>query len=246
MINVKIDEEEMNELKYLLFNEYLFLFDKDFVLKFNNEAREFILVNDFRLIKSCSPQLGNDKELVLELIKSYVYNFKYLNEQMRDDKDVVQTALNIRTNIIPYVSERLRDDDDIVNFVINENPKLIKYTSDRFKNNKSLILKLLKINNDLLPDIHEDLKSDIDILLEVWNNLKKESGDYILFKDKTALLLNSMSKNTKPFFELVDPDLSVFSVTQKMEEAFNQLKLHTQLTEELNISNHKKSRKIKI
>lgn len=217
---------------------HLIFTDKNLIREINEQGKNFIKKNDIKLADFLDAELKNDKNLILELIKINGSNLSVLKNEFKNDEEIVWLAVGNCKEIFACASERLRDNDKLVNFILNIAPKQIRHTSDRFKNNKNLVSKMIANNTSILPYIHEDLKNDLDIILLIW----KDIGNYKVFSDKTAFLLNNMGENMKLNFDGVDPDLEEDVVINQMKNCFNNLILR----KELNSNFNKKLPKVKV
>lgn len=214
--------------------------DKEIILEINKQGRDFFRDNNIKFLDFISPELKNEKELVLELIKANGHNLAVVKKEFKDDEEFVWTAIKSSYNSFCHASERLRDDDAIVDYVLQISPTQIEYTSDRFKNNKELVIELLKLNKTLISRIGEELKSDKDVLQASWNNIK-ESAVYSGFQlnNFSRVLLENMGEDIKPFFDKINLKLDKFEVVRQMDICFNHLSLSKDLKPLKNIQNKK-------
>ncbi len=229
------------EFKKLLDNPVLS--DRELIFEINRQGQRFIIQNNIKLVDCISEELKDDKELVLELVKTQGYNLTLLKEEFRDDEDIVWAALKSSSDAFIFASERLRDKETIVKYILKNAPKNILYASDRFRNNKELMSDLLKKHESLLKDIHDDLRNDIDVLSIVWETIKEKSSDNsVHLAHKVAVFLNNMGNKMKPLFSQVNQESDVSNKSKQIESVFS----HYFLSKELSSNNTNQFKKVKL
>jgi hypothetical protein len=212
--------------------------DKEAVKKVNKSYKRFIYNNDTLLLELCSEELKNDKDLVLQLLKVNGNNLKLATDEFKDDKKLVLAAIKSKKESFQYASSRLRDNTSLVNYILKFSPRQIKHAGSRFKEDKALVSKLLKDSPVIMNYIHEDLKNDLDILIQLWTDIKKEVDDTRndTFKYKVIFFLDDMGDKVKPFFDAVETDAENAVITKQMDSCFNHLVLEKELNQSLNSS----------
>jgi len=220
--------------------------DKEVVKEINIQGKQFIVYNDIKLFDLLSIELKNDKELVLEILKTNGNNFNLIKNDLKDDKDVVLVAIESEPKIFVYVNDKFKDDDQIVNIALDKSPDNFSYISKRFKNDKDFILNQIKKSPSLVSQIESNFKEDIELLAQVWENIKKlYINNNTLLRNNTVILFNNIGQKVKPFFDTVDPYKSHEVNIKEMDNIFNRLILNKELNSELKFSN-KQDKKIKI
>ena len=103
-------------------------------------------------LKYASPRLKDDKDIVLEAIKSssVVSALRYASPRLKDDKDVVLEAVEHDGEALEFASPRLQDDKDIVLEAVKERKYALQYASPRLKDDKDVVLKAVKHDGDAL------------------------------------------------------------------------------------------------
>ncbi len=220
--------------------------DKELVIEINNLGSEFFIRNDIKLFDLLSIELKNDKNLVIDLLKTNPSNYTLIRNDLKDDKEVILTAIDKDPKMFRYTSEKIRDNDEIVNFVLDKSPENFAYVSSRFKTDKQFILNLAQKTPSVVSQIDPSLKSDVELLAKIWQSIKENylHQDIRLFNN-TLILYSNIDDTLKPFFESVDPDTHYEIFVDKFDNIFNSLLLNKELSSELNKSN-KQEKKIKI
>jgi hypothetical protein len=218
--------------------------DKELVKQICKQALKFLIMNDIRIAAFCSDEVRSDRDVALEIIKTNGKNLELLNDKLKDDKEFILEALQYDT-ILEYASERIRDDNDVVNLAVIKHPELIVFASDRFTGNKDFILNLLKKDSYVLQYLnhytHNNLRNDVDFLLDCWKAVADRKTDNVVALQYHAkTLLEYMSDDLKPIFSKVK--LGDRNISQQIESCFN----HYILNQELNYDNENKTKKLKI
>lgn len=214
--------------------------DNNLVKKINKSHEQFIFNNNILVLDLCSEELRNDKNLVLQLLKTNGNNLALVKNEFKDDKKLVLAAIKSKPESFQYASERLRDDSTLVYYTLNFAPRQIRYAGSRFKEDKEIVAKLLVDSPVIIQYIHDDLKNDLDILLQLWTDIKKEIDD--TFKHKANYLINDMGSKMYPFFNQVNIDVDDSVIIQQMDSCFNNLILQRELNQPLN----KQTKKLKV
>lgn len=96
-----------------------------------------------------SKDLQDDKDVVLEAVKSDIYGLKYVSDRLRYDKDVVLIAVKCNGLLLSLTSEKLKDDRDVVLAAIKESLLALRFASERLQNDKNFLemLEKEKISN---------------------------------------------------------------------------------------------------
>ena len=179
----------------------------DYMPKFKNDLDFCLrLVGVSSIEDHVGSELLNNKRFVMHLLHNNTYNFKVISDELKNDLDVVVKV---------FKSKRWRDDADMAKNIGTsllsdpEHAKLIvsmtgaayPFVSDEFKKDKSLLMLALshRSKNLHLKDIHEDFRSDRDVLDQLcafdeddWNLLPVElqqSRDFwlrFIFRSRTA------------------------------------------------------------
>jgi hypothetical protein len=125
-----------------------------------------------------SDELKNDKDIVMEAVKSGGNGLKYASEKLKNDINVVFAAIKNHPFSLEHASEEMKSNYEVLEYAIeNINTEITKidnimsYASRELQNNNELILKsLLKIRNGYLDWEFSDniyLKNNDDYNLKV-------------------------------------------------------------------------------
>ena len=148
----------------------------------------------------------DNKEFVMENLKTGGWNLKYVSDRLRNDPEVVMEAIKSYELAFEYASDRLKNDKDFVMKVLEIEGSLLLNASKELQKDKELILKAFKTENNMfirtgemcdysdsiienLPD-YEKLREDKEIAL----GLVKSYGRKIKYlpeklqKDKDIIL----------------------------------------------------------
>jgi hypothetical protein len=76
-----------------------------------------------------SPQLLDDRDLILGAVAGYGGTIRFASERLRDDADVALQAVRWSGALLTYVSERLRGDRTIVEAAVGNNGFALQFAS---------------------------------------------------------------------------------------------------------------------
>jgi hypothetical protein len=217
--------------------------DKELVLEISKQGKSFFRHNNVKLLDFLSIELKNDKEVVLDMVKTNGNNLEFAKESFKDDKEIVLVAVKSTAKSFQYASDRLRDDKEIVNYILEYSPPLIEYASRRFRNDKELVIDLLKIDKTIISKIDAELKGDTEVLLACWAHIKEDSiYEGSRTYNYSMNLFENMADHIKPLFEKIIIDVSNTDFIREMDVCFN----HLVLNKELNTSQNKQAKKVKM
>lgn len=130
----------MSIIKWLQDNQENILFELDnkgsILFKFKNE-----------------PNKINDKEILLELLKTDAFIIKYANVELQNDQEVAKLTLNKSPYALKYLGQSIKDNLEIVDKAIQTSKDkvnsfdLILYAGELVKSNRDYIFKLLNNEN---------------------------------------------------------------------------------------------------
>ena len=135
--------------------------------EYNNpyEDRNFVLDEvrkDGRLLKNAK-NFQNDRELVLEAIRSKGSALKYASEDLKNDRDFVLEAIKRKGVALRYASPVLKSDRDFVLNAIKCKSVALKYANPSFKNDRNFVLEAVK-NNGLALRYAREFQDDTEIV----------------------------------------------------------------------------------
>ena len=136
------------------------LTDKKLVLEFSKNED---------VLGYASEELKNDKETVLQVIKSNSdrHVFKGASEELRNDRETVLEAVRRNGLALEYVSEELRNDREIVLEAIKNDGLALCYASEELKNDKKVVLEAMKNDSFAVRWAGKELLNDREFILAV-------------------------------------------------------------------------------
>jgi len=162
-----------------------------------------LLENESGIYKLLSPELKNDRDILLVLITNE-YSLDYVTPEIQmknkdiiilycathDDDEYVYEGLYDRefvckTNFIKHASKEIKDDRELMLSVINSNPEQIKYLCT---NDKEIATIALKESGTNMKYLSSDLQNDREFIEE---NYKEDMFPYLsdsIRNDKSFLL----------------------------------------------------------
>jgi len=136
-----------------------------------------------------SPELKNERSVILKLVAQDGGQLKYLSNQWRADRDVVLGAIQSAGFALQFAAEALRNDRTIALLavsktacaiqhigsqlladrtfwmaVLEQNGEALKYGSDEIKNDKELVSLAVQQNGCSLRYASDPLREDIDVV----------------------------------------------------------------------------------
>ncbi len=113
-----------------------------------------------------SDNLKNDKEFVLEAVKSNGYALEYASDNLKNDKDFVLEVVKQDVRALEYVPDNLKNDKEFVLEAVKSNGNALKYASDNLRNDKEFVLDAAKYHSVALQGASDNLKTDKEFLLK--------------------------------------------------------------------------------
>jgi len=115
----------------------------------------------------------DDKEIMIEAIKTNINVFEELDENLYDDKDIALIAVNKKGFCLWKLSDTLVDDKDIVMLAVKNDGKALRFASERLKDDKDVVICAIASDPSSLTYASANLKKDNDIL-QLKDKIKKE------------------------------------------------------------------------
>ena len=163
-----------------------------------NNRDDAIIIVSFKgeNLKHFSPELQNDKEVVLAAVKQNGKALEYASAELQNDKEVVLEAVKQNGEALYYASENLKDNKEIVLIAVKQNSNNLEYASENLKDDKEVVLEAVKQKGNALYYASERLKDDEEVVLVA----VKQDGEAIKYASQRL-------KNDKEFIlELVRQD----------------------------------------
>lgn len=162
----------------------------------SHHIQEQIIENNGKALKWASPEIKNNREIVLRVLKRSHHYFQYASDFLKNDKEFVLEVLKHDGRALQYVSEELKNDKKVVLRAIKQNGCALNHAPDHFKNDKKIVLKALKQNAWAIFYVSEELINDRKFLLEAL----KQSNLLIQFlpeqvKNDYQLVLEAVKQN---------------------------------------------------
>lgn len=123
---------------------------------------------------SIGPELHNDKEVALQVIKSGITPkllFAFLAAELKEDKDILYNLVSNYPDFYKKLPKRFKDDEDFVMLATSLDGDLYSYLPTRYRLNKKVVLNSIRgkysLNINLIPhellqleDIQNAIKAD--------------------------------------------------------------------------------------
>ena len=106
----------------------------------------------------------DNKEIVLNAVKTFSSLLCYASDTLKDDKDVALAAISNDGDALLYVSDRLKDDRDVVLAAVTKYGHALRHASDTLKDDKEVVLAASRNFADAFTFASDRLKDDIDVL----------------------------------------------------------------------------------
>lgn len=138
--------------------------------------REFVLSiikYNGEILKDVSENLKNDKEIVLLAVQENGCALKYASKELQSNKGIVMIAVRSHGFALNYASKELQNDKIIVQIAAINNIVSLKYASEELKNNKDFILSLTEKNPKAVRYMGQSLENDQEIMRKS-NKIKNE------------------------------------------------------------------------
>lgn len=153
---------------------------------------------------SVSSRLRDDKEVILEAIKSDSLNRLFFlsiaSDRLRDDPEVVLAAVRNNGGSLKFASPRLKNDESIVLEAVKMDSNTMFYASDRLRDDDSFILRSVAASDGfVLVNASERLKESVEFALKAITQDEKDQCliDYFGSQPRLSkeVVLASVKKN---------------------------------------------------
>lgn len=131
----------------------------------------------------------DDKDIVLDAVKSNVSAIIYASEKLLNDKEIMLEAVKQNYFTIELASEELQNDKEILLEAAKQKEKVIEhikrdysvfFLSKKFCEDKEIVLEAIKQNYNALRHASKELRNDREVILEAI----KQSGYALQFASK--------------------------------------------------------------
>lgn len=157
-----------------------------------------------------SKEQQNDKETLLQVVTQNGLNLKYIDNPHKHDHEIILKAMeslfypNNPCDILMHVIEKVNNNETFMIKATKIYLHAFDMANEDLKNNKTFIKKLIfqhKIHPDILQYASNEIKNDIEFLLEIDNTyneyLKKDDYTPLYFMD------NALKNDCECIFRLI-------------------------------------------
>jgi len=136
------------------------------------ESATWKVQQDALQLKYVNDKWRNDKNVVMEAVKSFGLTLDYASNELKNDLDVVMTAVTDYGWALQFASESLRDDYDVVMAAVSNNGNALSFAGEACVRDKDIVLTAVKNEPKALMYARNGLKQDRDCLIAagLWNN----------------------------------------------------------------------------
>ncbi len=142
------------------------------------------------LFRYTSEALRNDREIVLAAVQKNGYNLKYASETLRNDREIVLAAIQRNGLALQYASETLRNDREIVLAAVQKHGLALEYASETLRNDREIVLAAVQKHGSALEYVSETLRNYREIVLAAIqeNGLALQYASAALQSDREIVL----------------------------------------------------------
>ena len=172
------------------------------------------------LSKPENKEWRNNKRVMLAAVKNYGRHLKYASPDLRNDREVVLMAVNndrwrFRDNSLKYASTRLRNDREVVLAAVKQNGYALRHASNDLRQDREIVLAAIEDTPEALRFASKELREDREIVMAAVKKdgfaLRLARGDLKL--DREILL--AAIKQSMPDPELLEDDESPFWIPRQ-------------------------------
>jgi hypothetical protein len=117
-------------------------------------------------LSNAEQKVLNDKELVLQAVKSKPSNLQYVKSSLGSDLDVVLAAVNQDGCALRYSAETIKKDKVIAKAAVKQCGSALEFVDHSLKLDREVVMEAVKQNGYALKYSDISLKSDREIVLE--------------------------------------------------------------------------------
>ncbi len=141
-------------------------------------------------LSNAEQKVLNDKELVLQAVKSKPSNLQYVKTSLGNDLDVVLAAVNQDGSALRYSAESIKKDKVIAKAAVKQCGSALEFVDHSLKLDREVVMEAVKQNGYALKYSDISLKSDREIVLEAvkQNGLAITYSDISLKSDREIVL----------------------------------------------------------
>jgi hypothetical protein len=131
--------------------------DRDVVIAAIRNCYDLDVIRYFHRITTIPPELKNDRDVVLEMMK-FSGKLEQASARLRNDYQVVMTAVERDPTAIQYASRLMKDDKDIIRMAIRADGLLLRYASTRLRNCRDIVHEAVRENSEAIKYASKDLQ----------------------------------------------------------------------------------------
>lgn len=121
-------------------------------------------------LSEASPELQNDKEIVLAAVNNDETAFEFASENLQADPQIVLAAVQNEGYVLELVNENFRADHNIVLSAVSNNGHALQFASNNLRADRDIVLSAVSNNGSALQFASENLRSDRKIVLAAVSN----------------------------------------------------------------------------
>lgn len=146
-------------------------------MNWNNRQEVLDVVREGTYIEFASPELRDDKELILEAVKNDGINLCWASDRLKNDKEIVLTAVEYDGKSLEFASDELKDDKEFMMKACKINGYALEFASDRLKNDREVVLEACKNNKSIFYSL-EEIKKEFESVEDFFNSEKEEKNPW--------------------------------------------------------------------
>lgn len=116
------------------------------------------------LFHLASCELKNDKEFALQVCSIYGKNVSFLSPELRSDKDIAMAAVKQDGTAIQYLDDELKNDLKVASLALAQNGEALQFLSKEMRDNKALAITAVTNNGYALKYVSDNLKKDKEVI----------------------------------------------------------------------------------
>lgn len=220
---IKDDLKDDREIIKITLKTCAYVLNKEWYTKNYRDDKELVLIvlaNHPHILKSVSPRLLDDRDVVKAALSLFGGQYIYVPNKFLHDKELVEIALtDSNANIYDDLPKIFQDDYQLILNSVKINPYLIKQLPDNYTNDAEIILALFSDEN----------MNNMD---KVWKNetpldyIGKDLGNNLLLQAKNKQINIDSKKEKITFFKTV---LEKLILTKKLAQELKENPIKSRL-----------------
>lgn len=153
-------------------------------------------------LKYLTKDQQNEKQFVIEAVKSNGKALFHASNTLKDDQEVVLEAVKKDGESLKFVSSRLKKNKEICFLAVSSAPKAFKDLPKIFKENKDFIMELIKVNGDGVSEIFQylptNIKKEFELIQQFMRKRKGNSNNNI-HRKRRGMCREIVMRERSPF-----------------------------------------------